>query len=158
MLRMHSTQPRMASLDSWDRTRSQMWRSAVPRCVAPVERLLLRNCTTDPASLLPRSLITRDRSKMNTGILPDCGAQRRRRRNGEGCLTEEMKSPVALSHTHMLSLFLSLSLRNDRAERRGILSVSVKTSPLEPKQKICSDKERGVMKSTGSQLMLCEVM
>lgn len=35
------------------------------------------NCASEPASLLLRSLITRDRSKMKTaGMLPDCAAQK----------------------------------------------------------------------------------
>ena len=66
-------------MDSWDRIRSQTWRSAVPMCAAPVERVLLRNCATEPASLLLRSLITRDRSKMKTaGMLPDRAVRRKK--------------------------------------------------------------------------------
>lgn len=115
MLRMHSTQPRIASLDSWDRTRSQTWRSAVPRWAAPVERLLLRNRATEPARLLLRSLIIRDRSKMKTaGMLPDCAAQKRKKalkRRGKGVvwLREGMKSPAILALSPSLSL-LSFSL------------------------------------------------
>lgn len=133
MLRMHSTQPRMASLDSWDRTRSQMWRSAVPRCVAPVERILLRYCATEPTSLLLRSLITRDRSKMKTaGMLPDCAALKswkkkkkaqKRRGKKEGWLREGMKSPPLLSRF--------LSVRSNRGGCKAWLS----KLPLYPNRK-----------------------
>lgn len=162
---MHSTQPRMASLDSWDRTRSQTWRSAVPRWAKPVERLLLRNCATEPASLLLRSLITRDRSKMKTaGMLPDCGAQKKKRKKeswkkeGEGWLREGMKSPPLHS--------LSFSLCQERQSTEGAVKPGCQNFPSEPQQKICPDKRRGVMESEGetsvrplqSQLILHEVI
>lgn len=146
---MHSTQPRMASLDSWDRTRSQTWRSAVPRWAAPVERLLLRNCATEPARLLLRSLIIRDRSKMKTaGMLPDCAAQKKRkalkrRRKGVVWLREGMKSPA------ILALALSLSLCQERQSEEGAVKPGSQNFPSEPEQKICPDKKLGVMESEG---------
>lgn len=64
-------------------------------------------------------------------------------RNGEGCLTEEMKSPVALAltlshkHTHTCSFSHSLwQCWEKRFVCQNFLS--------EPKQKICYDKERRV--------------
>lgn len=127
MLRMHSTQPRTASLDSWDRTRSQTWRSAVPRWAAPVERLLLRNRATEPARLLLRSLIIRDRSKMKTaGMLPDCAAQKKEessKKEGErGGLVKRGDEVTSYPRALSLSLSLSslfLSVRSDR-ENRGL--------------------------------------
>lgn len=162
MLRMHSTQPRMASLDSWDRTRSQTWRSTVPRWAKPVERLLLRNCATEPASLLLRSLITRDRSKMKTaGMLPDCGAQKKKKKlkKGGGGLVkrgdEVTTSPLSLS----------LFPCQERQSREGAVKPGCQNFS-EPQQKICPDKRRGVMESEGetsvrplqSQLILYEVI
>jgi len=153
MLRMHSTQPRTASLDSWDRMRSQTCRSAVPRWAAAEERFLLRNCATEPASLLLRSLITRDRSKMNTaGMLPGLCCERKRKGNwkkgrvgGEG--SERGWSHLALSRALSLSLSLSLSLPlSDSVE--GAVKHCCQNFPSEPEQKICPDK-RPVMESEG---------
>lgn len=78
----------------------------MPRWAAPVERILLRNCATEPASLLLRSLITRDRSKMKTaGMLPDCAAQKNEKKEGEkGGLVKRVDEVT----TSPLSLFLSL--------------------------------------------------
>lgn len=175
MLRMHITQPRMASLDSWDRTRSQTWRSAVPRWAAPVERLLLRNCATELASLLLRSLITRDRSKMKTaGMLPGCYAKKllkkkeSSKKEGEsrGLVKrgdEVTTSPLSLSLTLARSPFLSV---RKQQSGEGAVKPGCQNFPSEPEQKICSDKRRGVMESAGetsvrplqSQLILYEVI
>lgn len=82
MLRMHKTQPRMASLDSWELSRSQMWRSTVPRWPAAAVRLLRRSCAAEAANLLLKRLTTRERSKRKTaGMLPDC-KEREREREG----------------------------------------------------------------------------
>jgi len=68
MLRMHKTQPRMASLDSWELIRSQMCRRTVPSRPAAAVRLRRRSCATEPANLL----LNRERSKRKThGMMPD---------------------------------------------------------------------------------------
>ncbi len=69
---MHKTQPRMASLDSWELIRSQTWRSTVPRWPAAAVRLLRRSCTAEAANLLLKRRTTRERSKRKTaGMLPE---------------------------------------------------------------------------------------
>lgn len=157
----------MASLDSWDRTRSQTWRSALPRWATPVERLLLRNCATEPASLLLRSLITRERSKMKTaGMLPDGGAQNREKtqsskKGGGGGGLVEKGNEVTSS-----PLSLTFSLCQERQSREGAVKPGCQNFPPQPRQKICPDKRRGLMESEGessvrplqSQLILYEVI
>lgn len=81
----------------------------MPRWAAPVERILLRNCATEPASLLLRSLITRDRSKMKTaGMLPDCAAQKKKKNEKKEGEKGGLVKRVDEVTTSPLSLFLSL--------------------------------------------------